>query len=254
MTPTRIAAALAGDPVSGERTEISCYVCGLPCREGLPAKEGLGSSFTDHHLARAPWSGYICTACVWAMRGKPPHTIRMWSSVWRSDEGAKPSHPKCLFDAPGLHLAGRDDLSEVRRVLLSPPQGAWFAAIAESGQKHILPWSNVNIGETWTVRMDSIDVAGTSDKLACILFHVASLRLLGLRRDDVVSGRPPAISVAKAGVKEARRHLKALAPYSGSGVLSLAVFLTTKETLDVIRTEAASRAGFALGANGYAFG
>jgi len=89
----------------------------------------LGAKFTGQNRVRCVESLYVCEPCVWAMAGKPPDTLRMTSHLvddrgWlRPNKGAKPLQREWLRGAKA---------------------GEWFAAIADSGKKHVIPWAPVN--------------------------------------------------------------------------------------------------------------
>jgi hypothetical protein len=95
----------------------------------LRRSDFLGAKFTGQNKVRCVESGYVCEPCVWSMAGKPPDTLRLSSHLlddrgWlRPNKGAKPLQ---------------------REWLREPKAGEWFAAIADSGKKHVVPWAPVN--------------------------------------------------------------------------------------------------------------
>lgn len=92
----------------------------------------MGSNYTGQNRARCPSSVRVCEACVTVMAGKPPNTERMWthlvegSTHVRANKGQKPA---------------------IRDFLRRSHSEPWFAAIADSGQKHIIPWCTVNASD-----------------------------------------------------------------------------------------------------------
>src|ERR1700678_1889135 len=106
-----------------------CWIWGGHWSPALPRSLFMGASFTGKNRVRCVESGEVCEPCVWAMAGKPPDTLRMTSHVvddrgWlRPNKGGKPLQ---------------------REWLRGPKQGQWFAAIADSGKKHVIPWAPMN--------------------------------------------------------------------------------------------------------------
>lgn len=112
---------------------ICCWVCGhLAHGRAVPRKDWNGKTFTGQNRVRAPASDYVCEACVWAMSGKPPDTLRLESHLFECgtsyvhvNKGAKPA---------------------IRTFLRARHAHDWFGSIADSGQKHVVPWTAVNPG------------------------------------------------------------------------------------------------------------
>jgi hypothetical protein len=126
--------------------------------------------------------------------------------------------------------------------------------VAQSGKKHTLPWAQLNSGENWVVRFEAQDVRSNSCKFAYVLYHAATLYIMGLGRQEILTCRPKVSSVVKAGTLEARREIEALARYSNSGVLELALFSFTKDSVNDARREAVARLGVQDGIGGNALG
>lgn len=132
MTPSQIIHRIRGAPtVEGcsEHPSFHCYVCGGASIRGQDRDRWMGQNFTGQNRARCPSSSLVCEACVAAMAGRPPDTERMWSHLVEGDEHVRVNK--------GGKPAIRDFLRRTHR-------GPWFAAIADTGQKHIIPWCPVN--------------------------------------------------------------------------------------------------------------
>lgn len=131
-----------------------CYLCARPATKPLKLKD----SFTNHTSCRAPTSNHICDECEEVMLGKQKQLFywnpnkNKWSKlfgrsltrVYQSDELIA---PKIDFNG---HTEDKDSLPIVsdlvtreylRHILLNPLEPPFRIVIAESGQKHILPWS-----------------------------------------------------------------------------------------------------------------
>src|SRR5690606_35568556 len=131
-------------------------MCARHVEESAPARKWLeGKSFTDPAHLRAR-SDRVCEGCAWAVTGRGMDQVRMWTIVARTDRELPPSNPKAAFAAPHLHFTSRADMRVVVDTLADPPEGEWVVSVAESGQKHSLPYAVVNRGRArWRVRMDA---------------------------------------------------------------------------------------------------
>jgi len=130
-----------------------CYLCAAP-NAGKPLV--LKDSFTAHSSARCPDSKHLCDRCAWVIplrafywneaKGKYSTLFaRGWSWLLSADD-AYGSYPKF----GNQHTEGGNTLeivdrlptrAQIRTWLLDPPKPPFTICIAESGQKHILPWA-----------------------------------------------------------------------------------------------------------------
>src|SRR5690606_31754397 len=79
-----------------------------------------------------------------------------------------------------LHFTSRADMRVVVDILADPPEGEWVVSVAESGQKHSLPYAVVNRGRArWRVRMDALDADATPEDFRHVFAHVCALRPAG---------------------------------------------------------------------------
>jgi hypothetical protein len=130
-TASQLLFTVAGKPsrVCVDRPEFLCWICGAPWTRGVPRDDWAGAQFTGQNRVRCVESGLVCEPCVWAMAGKPPDTLRMTSH---------------LFDGRGWLLPNKGAKPLQRSWLRGAKSGPWFAAIADSGKKHVVPWTPVN--------------------------------------------------------------------------------------------------------------
>lgn len=147
-----------------------CYFCGAPATVPLSLK----SSFTSQNLARVPDSDKVCERCDYWLNLRcwyfNPHKnkwsklfSRNWSSLFVGDKLVSPT-------IEGSYTEGKDTLSivkdlptraEIRNWLIDPPPPPFTICVAESGQKHIVMWSQVAYSrECFPVQfeMDSIQI------------------------------------------------------------------------------------------------
>lgn len=127
-----------------------CYICGsTPATQPLR----LADSFTNHAACRVPSSDKMCDRCAWVipLRCWYWNTPKQkWSKLfarnWSWLISIKISWPKFSQERTELKdtLTVVSDLPTralIRDWLLNPPEPPFTIAIAESGQKHILPWA-----------------------------------------------------------------------------------------------------------------
>jgi len=107
-----------------------CWYCGAMAGHGMLWAKWQGATFTSQNKVRAPESMHICSGCVFVTRGKPPDTMRMYSH---------------LLEVGGEYLKlNKGDKPKMREFLRRQHLLPWIAAIADSGQKHVIPHAVVN--------------------------------------------------------------------------------------------------------------
>lgn len=210
-----------------------CAMCARTVSASAPARKWLeGKSFTDPAHLRAR-SDRVCEACAWACTGKGMDQIRMWTLVARTDRVLPPSNPKAVFAADHLHFTSRADMRAVAATLASPPDGPWVVAVAESGQKHVLPYSPLNQGSSrWRIRMDALDVDATPGEFRTVLAHTAALRSAGFTAPEIEHLAPAYSRLTAETLSLWRHHAAALAPWRSSPLLHLTTYMISKEHID----------------------
>lgn len=141
MSPTQRIHAAMGAPAHTECAPCEpfrCWICAGASSRGMRRVSWLGVTFVGQNRVRCPESVRVCEACVVCMAGKPPDTLRMTSH---------------LVDDRGWVRLNKGGKAEMRAWLRGPKSGDWFAAIADTGQKHVLPWTPVNPSGTRVERV-----------------------------------------------------------------------------------------------------
>ena len=154
-----------------------CWVCAHTLVRGLRVDSWQSAKFTGQTRVRRPSASHVCEPCAWAMSGRPPDTLRMTSHLWGDGEG---------YAAPN-----KGDKPAILRFLRAAHAGAWLAAIADSGKKHVVPWTPVNPPGTRRGRVlfeDRVvvlpgDAAGWN-----IVDRLAALLTAGATKDEVARG------------------------------------------------------------------
>lgn len=208
-----------------------CAMCGAEVEQSMATKDVLGGNFTDQYLLARPDSGRVCYACTWVCSGKPPDTVRMWTVLARPDTTLPPSHPKAPISSDHVHLTARNDMRAVVQTLADPPDGPWLVSVAESGQKHHVPYAQINHSRgRWRVRMDALDVSATPAEFRQVFRHVLRLREAKFSAAEIEAVAPKMLTAATLPVW--REHGEPLTPWRGSALLHLACFLPNKEHMD----------------------
>lgn len=243
LSPTQAVWSAAGRPMPTQRPVSAraglCAVCGgSDSTHWTTLADGLSDAFSDFRDLRQPSSPDICAACVWAMQGKPPNCLRMWSVLWREDGLVPPSRdgaPSSMA-GPGVHLNNKGDMSAFVEALLSPPPCVWIGAVAETGQIHTVPFSTLNMPNStrWSVRLERGTVTSDSQTLGRVLHHATSLLAAGYSKGDVETLTPHPASLRKA-MQAWRDHAPHLVDAKGSRLLDLALILVRKETIEDVR-------------------
>lgn len=120
-----------------------CWLCVGQMTRGEPVDSWNGASFTGQNKVRMPNATHVCEACVFVtsrlspVPGRPPKegktlggNFRNYSHLWE--------------DGVGYANASKGEKTRIREFLARDHGGVWFAAIADSGQKHVIPWAPMN--------------------------------------------------------------------------------------------------------------
>lgn len=185
LTAVRMAWDAAGQPAHPKARDLAagCIACGVDHGRTLRAADALGKNY-DLLTAARPDLSTVCEPCAWALAGKPPNTLRMWSILTTSGTALPPHGPHLALasavaklaeaTADGsdtarvkaaeaavakaeaavarlpfpvwerAHLCNRGEQSAVVAALTDPPDDYWACTVAVSGQKHLLPYAPVN--------------------------------------------------------------------------------------------------------------
>lgn len=245
MTPTRTLFALAGSPAQDgcDAATPGCPVCALSCERSMPYARWQGATFTDQDKLRGHGlSDRICEPCVWVHSwvvppghappepGKKGVNLRLF---WHAhDERGYLYGNKGNSDnlAPGT-LGKR----ELRDWLRAPKIGAWWCAVADSGQKHVIPWTPTNRGGSQVVRLEQRNVAIGDWSLVDAM--TAALTA-GVTKGEIESGHytPRAWQLAEAHVRALQAR-----PELNGGWWELALWLSQRDESAVADRMAAEK-------------
>ena len=188
----------------------ACWLCGGVAVRGIAAASFCSSHMTDQNQARAPDSNVVCEACCYVrarcspVPGRPPKEGKLLGGNFRNY-----SH---LFDAgasPRYRNASKGEKPAILAFLRAPKRGDWFAAIADSGQLHVLPYAPMNApGARGLVLFDQTivrlpDVAGWA-----LVEELATLLTAGASKEEVARGeyRPMTWQRCEQVIREFEGH------------------------------------------------
>lgn len=178
----------------------NCYLCAKPASNPLE----LSSTFTMHSSAKCPQSKLLCDRCHSTIAGNQKQlwywneNKNKWSKLWgrslsRVYKGEKLIAP--IID--GTYTEGKDTFPvvknlltrvEIREHLLNPPQPPFTIAIAESGQKHIIPWAlEAQNQDTFPVQFE-LDTVYIDCRFKEYLQIYEKLMGLGFSKTEIDSG------------------------------------------------------------------
>lgn len=149
MSPTYLCWIVLGSPKHIECADTPgarCWVCAGPAERSMPRADWLGSSYTGQNRVKLPSSNAVCEPCVWLhsrntpVPGRPPKEGKTAGGNWRNYTVMV----ELVGNVPQLVTASKGEKDVIRAWLRRPKQGRWFAAIADSGQKHVVPSAPLN--------------------------------------------------------------------------------------------------------------
>lgn len=210
----------------------ACWFCGGSSNRSMPTKAWIKDGFTNGNRVRAPDSDRVCEGCVFVcsrispVPGRPPAAGKKFGGNFRN-------YSHCIevrTDGRIEYLnATKAENERVRDFLRRPKTGDWFCAVAQSGQKHCIPWAPKNgPGIAGCCSFDDALVSvPASDRQWELFDDVEALLDVGVPRGAVQDGRWPSGVIAKH--RDALRAFdEKWSRHRGSGWFSLVTHLAKK--------------------------
>lgn len=172
------------DVTAGER----CYTCGGEVTRGVAREDWMGVTFVGQNRARIPSAEHVCEACVFVcsrtspVPGRPPKEGKTLGGNFRNYSHVHDERGYCNFS--------KGEKPALLEWLRGPHFGSWFAAIAESGQKHTLTTCPVNPPGTRRGRVQFEEREVTLPMAAgwVIVEHMAQLLTAGATKEEIGRG------------------------------------------------------------------
>jgi hypothetical protein len=238
-SPSQIVWVSAGSiPVDGCVSAAGrCYVCAGEITRGMPVTDWMSTNNTDQNRARSPASTHVCEACCFVhsriapVPGRPAKEGKKFGGNFRNY-----SH---LWDERGYLNASKGEKPLIREFLARDHRGPWFAALADSGQKHVLPFAPMNgAGRSGVVLFDEVRVPIPGDQ--SLVGECASLLTAGATKEEIESGDYSARAWTLCGPALAAFE-SMHGPHRGGAWFSLAVWLAQRDEAEVAVRQAAEK-------------
>ena len=209
---------------------VNCYLCAAPnATKTLELKD----SFTAHSSARCPESTCLCDRCAWVIplrcsyfnpnKGKYSTLFaRGWSWLLNGDN----SFPKFGGIVEGFtEVSELPTRAQMREWLINPPAPPFTICIAESGQKHILPWAlEANSRDYFPVQFELDTLHIYRSAFTHLLTRYEYLMELGFSKTEINSGNYRSDRLAKC-INEYASSEAVIASKRGSRLLELVSYV-----------------------------
>lgn len=211
LTPSQIVHAAHGSTVVGSCFEVPgiCYLCGGTVARGQSTDDWMGDGFTSQVLCAAPFSPVVCEACCYVISrvspvlGRPPKNGKAFGGNFRN-------YSSC-YDERGYFNASKGEKPLIREFLERDHAEPWFCAVADSGQKHVIPFARMNgPGRAGLVLFDEQVIAVPVN--VSLIAEMTDLLTAGITKDEIGSSDYYARSW-----KESRAHIEQFEATHGSG-------------------------------------
>lgn len=189
-TASRLIWECHGSPVRSECVEHSgiCWLCGGAMARGELASSWAAKSFTGHGRVRVPAATHVCEPCCFVcsriapVLGRPAKEGKKFGGSFRN-------YSHLWSESEGYANASKGEKPLIRDFLSRKHRGAWFAAIADSGQKHVIPFAPVNPPGTrrGVVLFDEQIVAVPGDQ--SLVKHTMDLLTSGATKEEILDGK-----------------------------------------------------------------
>jgi len=217
-----------GSPKHGsERDSFCCYLCAGESLVGELTSYWMGANFTDQNRSRNPIGKFVCSACLFVtsriteVSGRPAKEGKKFGGCFRNY-----SH---LAEGSEYTNASKGQKPTIREFIEREHSEPWGAAIADSGQKHVIPFTRMNYGNHTTagvVMFDEAEIQIPSD--VSLILHTCYLLTAGATKDEVLSGdyRIATIERCADTVREYEREARC---HRGGNWFELVVWLAQRD-------------------------
>ena len=196
------------DPEMQDVPDEVCWLCGGKTEgRGLPVKKAILDTFTDRDMARQPASQSVCRGCAFCLSFM---SLRNYSILATQDELKHPSR------------------TEIKDILLNPPEPPFVLCIATSGQKWLHFKGAISYSrDDYPVQLEETRIYVDVAKLKQILVLVEDLYTV-FSKAEILSGQYNQNRIKKYGLKKFQQVEGEAAKYRGQRLFDLAVFVAQK--------------------------
>ena len=219
----------APSPDCGPMPSVApCWLCGaVGATRGMARADWNGASFTGQNRVRVPSSDWVCEPCVYfcarlsPVPGRPPKEGKSLGGNFRNYSHA--------LDDRGYLNWSKGEKPGLLAWLRGPKQGVWFCGIAESGQKHTIPWIPVNpAGARGRVLFEEREIALPGARGWRLVDDLAALLTAGATKEEVGRGDygPRAWQLCEALIRDFE---EAHGSHRGGAWFALALYLSQRD-------------------------
>lgn len=182
-----------------EAHDGNCWMCAGKMARGQRVDDFNGASFTGQNKVRRPTATHVCEPCIFVcsriapVLGRPAKegkklggSFRNYSHLWERGWGS----PAFADGGPpglGYINASKSDKPSIRAFLARQHGDHWSAAIADSGQRHVIPWAPMNgPGRAGRVLFDEQIVTVPDDQQ--IVAEMTALLTAGATKEEIQRG------------------------------------------------------------------
>lgn len=242
-----------------------CAICGGPSERGVPIDEFITDSLTDQNTFKSPESRHVCVSCAF-VRGrlsqvpgrepkpcdrcsgtgiepapsastkvmkrpkrKPGETCEKCDGSRVKESGGRYANFSHFFDDDRTESASKGEKPKILGWLRGSKRGYWACAIADTGQKHVLPYTPLNPpGARGRIRFEEQEIALPNASGWNIVDDMTAMLTAGATKDEIVLGEYSARAWQLCG--EAIRRFEAeRGHHRGSAWFDLAIWLSQRD-------------------------
>jgi hypothetical protein len=149
-TASRLLWEACGSPRASDCTDIPdgsrCWVCGGTASRGVDRQKWNGAEFVGQNNVRAWGALHLCEPCFCVMAWTTPPLMAIPGVVEKPGSKRSPCwrNYSVLYESGRARVATKGDKPAILAFLRSTHTEEWFASIADSGQKHVVPYTPIN--------------------------------------------------------------------------------------------------------------
>lgn len=228
MTTSAVIHAVCGSPRIDSCVEHvgRCWLCAGKMARGESVDSWNGASFTGQNRVRSPQSTHVCEACVFVcsrlspVPGRPAKEGKKFGGNFRN-------YSHLWEESVGYSNASKGEKPRIREFLARKHGGIWFAALADSGQKHVIPWAPMNgPGRGGMVLFDE-QIVQVPESLA-LVEEMTALLTAGATKEEIGSGDYSARAWQMCGAA-LRAFESERGPHRGGAWHGLALWLAQRD-------------------------
>lgn len=171
----------------GNHEPMPCAICGGVSSRGIGIGDFISKSLTDQNTFRCPDAPFVCEACAYVRGRFSPVPGRPAKDG--KESGGRFANFSHFMDEARYENASKGEKPKILQWLQGPKQGWWFCVIADSGQKHLLPYARMNPpGSRGVIRFEEQEIPLPSLGELVIVDEMIELLTAGATKEELASG------------------------------------------------------------------